>query len=392
MQIFTHKFLKYYLFFVFITSVYFLYNKFLYPTDWTTSEWLINYQGGFVRRGLSGEFLFQINKVLDLNLRFLVFYFNIIILATFYVIFFNFMKNVKLNELLIFFLYSPFFLIYPSAETEVIARKEFLLFILYIFYINLLIKNHPKVYIFLAISLPLMNLIWDGILFYIPFFFFAFLFKKKLTNKNLFHFFLSFIPYFISLIFVITSSSNPEGYNLICSSIGEKCWGALIVLNIEMPLNFILNYVYENVRIDYIIRYCFLFLLAFLPFLLFFYFENKKIKYFKYKKLFFLLYLITLIPIIIFHVIANDWGRWINIGYFFSLITILYLIRINEINLNKNLFSVKIKSFASKKPIIFNSILFTYILSWNMKATMADDIGSFPHYRIIVKFFEYLIY
>lgn len=391
MQIFTNKFLKYYLFFIFITSSYFLYNKFLYPTDWTTSEWLINYQGGFVRRGLTGEFFFQINKFLDLNLRYIVFYFNILILGSFYLVFYNFVKSIKLNELLIFLIYSPFFLLYPSAETEVIARKEFLLFFLFIFYINLLVRNSSKIYIFLAISLPIMNLIWDGVLFYIFFFFIAFIVKKNLTKKDFFYFVVSLIPYFISLIFVILSSSNPEGYELICKSIEENCWGALNVINIDMPLEFILNYVYDNVKIDYIIRYSFLFCLAFFPFLIIFYFESKRLKYLLYKKSLFLLNILALIPILVFHIIANDWGRWINIGYFFFFILLIYFIKIRLIDLNENIVALKFKYFARVNPKIFYFFFFIYTFSWNMKATMADDIGSFPYYRITVKFVEYLI-
>ena len=32
------------------------------------SDWLINYQGGFVRRGLIGEFLYQIHSILSIRL------------------------------------------------------------------------------------------------------------------------------------------------------------------------------------------------------------------------------------------------------------------------------------------------------------------------------------
>ncbi len=56
---FETNYFKFYLIFIFIFSVLFLSQKFLYPTDWTTSEWMINYQSGFVRRGLSGELFFE---------------------------------------------------------------------------------------------------------------------------------------------------------------------------------------------------------------------------------------------------------------------------------------------------------------------------------------------
>ena len=62
------NYFKFYVIIILLFSVLFLSQKFLYPTDWTTSEWLINYQGGFVRRGLIGEFLFNIHNISDNNL------------------------------------------------------------------------------------------------------------------------------------------------------------------------------------------------------------------------------------------------------------------------------------------------------------------------------------
>ena len=390
MFIFKKNFFKLYLIFIFITSIVFLYNKFLYPTDWTTSEWLINYQGGFVRRGFSGELFFQINKIFEINIRYIVFYFNLIILAIFYILFFSFMKNIEINKLLVFFLYSPFFLVYPAAEPEVIARKEFLLFIIYIIYINLLLSNSNKIYIYLSTFLPIMNLIWDGIIFYLIFFFITFLFKKNLKKKELIYFFLSFIPYFISLYFVVKSSSLPESYELICSSLGEKCWGALLVLQVDVPIKFVLNYVYENINFYILLRYLFLFSLAFIPFLLFFYDVRRGNQLILIKNLIFWLYCLALLIIFFFHIIANDWGRWINIGFFFSFTTMMYFVKMNYVNFESTFLYSSFNNLFINNQKIYYFLFFIYVFTWNMKATMSDDIGSLPYYRIIVKFIKYL--
>ena len=42
------------------------------------SDWLINYQGGFVRRGLPGEVAFHIAKFFDIKLRVVILLFQII--------------------------------------------------------------------------------------------------------------------------------------------------------------------------------------------------------------------------------------------------------------------------------------------------------------------------
>ena len=65
-----------YLFLLFFFGIIWLYTKHLVGNDSTISEWLINYQGGFTRRGLIGEICFQIAKYFDLSLRFVIFLFQ----------------------------------------------------------------------------------------------------------------------------------------------------------------------------------------------------------------------------------------------------------------------------------------------------------------------------
>ena len=77
------NFLNIYIVCIFFSSSIILYSKVWYPTDWTTSEWLINYHGGFVRRGLVGELLLQINKFININPRHLVHIFEILLLSGF---------------------------------------------------------------------------------------------------------------------------------------------------------------------------------------------------------------------------------------------------------------------------------------------------------------------
>ena len=62
--------------FIFFIAIFWLYQKHNVGNDSTISEWLINYQGGFTRRGLVGEICFKIASFFDLNLRFVIFLFQ----------------------------------------------------------------------------------------------------------------------------------------------------------------------------------------------------------------------------------------------------------------------------------------------------------------------------
>ena len=58
---------------IFLLAVFYLYRKHLVGNDSTISEWIINYQGGFTRRGLIGEVCFQLARIFDLELRYMIF-------------------------------------------------------------------------------------------------------------------------------------------------------------------------------------------------------------------------------------------------------------------------------------------------------------------------------
>jgi hypothetical protein len=389
MNFLSTKYFQIYILSIFFIGIFFLSKKFLYPTDWATSEWLINYQGGFVRRGLVGEFLFQISNLIAIPLRYLVFVFEIFIYGLFLYLIYFFFKYEKLNYILLIIFFSPVFLIHPLAENEILIRKEFLLFIFFIIFTNKLLDN-KNIYLYLSITLPILNLIWDGIIFYLFFVVFLFLTKKNINKKEFFKFFVSFIPYFISLFWIIKAKSNPTGLDLMCMSIKEECFGAMLALDKSLMWN--INYQISRFEISYLIRYFFLIIIIFSPFF-FIKLKNKeylgvmRIKILKNLYLY-SLYIFTILSILIFMLIGFDWGRWISIGYIMLTISIFYLIKINFININNStikIIDIFFNDNKKKKIVLF----FFYCFMWNMKATMTDDIGSLPYIRIINKLLDY---
>ena len=70
-----------------IVIVYFLYlliGSFFYlnlhinefPDKYVFTDWLINYEGGFVRRGLLGEIIYEISNSLHFNIKTTLFFFS----------------------------------------------------------------------------------------------------------------------------------------------------------------------------------------------------------------------------------------------------------------------------------------------------------------------------
>ena len=88
---------------------------------------------------------------------------------------------------------------------------------------------------------------------------------------------------------------------------------------------------------------------------------------------------------LLFMLIGYDWGRWINIGYSFSILNLFFLIKNSNIDFYNNKISLFFDKFSMNNSKIFYFLFFCYTFTWNMKVIMTDDIGSFPYYRIITK-------
>ena len=74
-------------------SIIFLIEKHDGGSDSTISEWLINYSGGFTKRGIIGQISIFISNLLSIGLRDAILIFQITIIGIYYFLIFNFIKN-----------------------------------------------------------------------------------------------------------------------------------------------------------------------------------------------------------------------------------------------------------------------------------------------------------
>ena len=133
-----------FLYLVILTSLIFQVSKFYsFYTEysaWQYVDWLINYQGGFVRRGLIGEFLFQIHNMINFDLDILIFSFVsflYLIVSFFLIKTIKYLENSQLNTLIFL---SPGFFLYPIMNSEVIGRKDILFLLVTAFFVFFIIS------------------------------------------------------------------------------------------------------------------------------------------------------------------------------------------------------------------------------------------------------------
>jgi hypothetical protein len=113
----------------------------LYKTndELATSWWLINYYGGFVKRGFLGTTLILISELLKIKILNILFFFQIFIFALYiYLLFKNLLEKNIFNYWLLVIFFSPNIILIYFYETFYIARHEIILFIIYLLYVNLL--------------------------------------------------------------------------------------------------------------------------------------------------------------------------------------------------------------------------------------------------------------
>ena len=383
-----NKFFFYYLSVLFLFSIIFLTKKHLVGNDSTISEWLINYEGGFTKRGLVGQIIIIITNFIEINLRQTILYSQVIIVATYFILLFKLFKNLKLNKILLLSIFTPVFILYPIAEIEVLARKEVFIFCIFLIYLNLSSKLFQNLYkiIFLSIGV----LIWEPIVFYFLFFVAVDIFKNNFQSINI-KFLTNFVYYlpaiFISFYIALNPMSEVEHQsmsNYLKNNYNEICYMSCALLKSKSSIYDQFKGNFDHYSFEVFFRYSLIILIGFFPlFLLLRYssLKNTNIIFFKSFKTLLASHLLILSPVIVLFAMGYDWGRWVNISYTFSIIFYIYLYKTKLIKLNEKINFYVINTFLNKKNfyIIFFII---FCFGWNPKTVMTGDIATNPLWKI----------
>ena len=383
-----------YLSFLFFISIFVLYTKHNVGNDSTISEWLINYSGGFTKRGIIGEISIFFSRLFDQNLRDIIYIFQLSILGIYYILIYIFFKNLYLERYFLLAIFSPIFLIYPVAETEVLARKEVFIFVLFILHALILPLNNNLIRISKLVILPLSVLIWEPVIFYLPLWIFIDLvkFKIKNYNKNLFNEIIFYFPaLFLAIIFIINPLTPEEHFKMeqvLNKEFNEVCYMSCALLKSKSSIYQQFEANFGKYSLEIFVRYFLIILIGFGPlFTLMYYSKLKQAKTIFSKKFNLLsIFLFLLSPVLLLFAMGYDWGRWVGISYIMSLITYFYLYKNNFIILDTK--KLNLNKLNLLRPKYFLYIFIIYAFTWNPKTVITGDVASFPLYRIIYKFIK----
>ena len=384
-----------YLVFLFFFSIFHLYIKSSVGNDSTISEWLINYTGGFTKRGIIGQICIFFSRLLSSDLREVIFYFQSITIGVYYFLVFNFLKNVKCDRIFLLSIFTPIFLLYPVAEIEVLARKETFLFIIILIYLTISINNKNLINLSKLVLLPLGILIWEPLLFLILFWIAIDIIYYKFEKLD-FNFIKNFFTYLPTILLAgyialnpLSSEEHAQMASILKTEFNEVCY--MSCGRLKTVSGIIQNFQHNigKYSFEVFLRYFLIIFIGFGP--LFILLINSKLRnrnlfFFKYFKNLLVPFLFILSPGIILFAMGGDWGRYINILYVFSIIFFISLYKNNLILLNKNKIKINFINKVSKKKFIIIFIIFCF--GWNPKTVITGDVASFPGYRIPYKFFK----
>ena len=388
-----------YLFLLFSMSVCFLYLKHDVGNDSTISEWIINYSGGFTKRGLIGQISIYFSRFFDSELRDIILYFQVLIIGTYFILIFIFLKNIFLERIYLLCIFTPVFLLYPVYEIEVLARKEIFIFILFIIHLLILIHKFKYANISKLITFTISVLIWEPVLFFLPMWIFIDIASKDFDKKNNLLFLIKdqifYLPgIIICMVFIFNPLSELEHFQMatiLKNEFNEVCYMSCSLLLHKSTFMQQFTGNFHAYSTENVLRYIWIMFIAFLP--LFILLKNINFK--KKKKINFLInsekkvtnyFYLILSPVLILFLMGYDWGRWVNISYTLSLLTFLYLYKKDIIIINfETLKKSRINLLSLRN---FSLIFIIYCFAWSPKTVITGDIGSFPLYRALYKIYK----
>lgn len=287
---------------------------------WKTGDWLINYQGGFVRRGLLGQLMLEISN-LGLNLLLVTFLVQSLIYVgiTANVLQSFFSKQRKLTELA--YLLSPAFIfLFPTYNLQGGFRKEIIAFLAFTLLLKSLSDKQKNAYLIMLMSIMVYSIgvfSHESIGLSLPFFITALHRKQRNTGNNIRNALLAFVFIAISAIGVYLSvqyHGNQTVTDAICQSLVSKglnpglCGGGISSLTDSIHDAFRL----VATKWPKYLLYLPLFVLSVLPIFM----SN----WWRSNRLILIGGLVSLLPLF---AIAVDWGRWIHIYVFMATMLII---------------------------------------------------------------------
>ena len=295
--------------------------------EYVLIENLINYQGGFVRRGLLGDIIFNLNFYTGVNHIKIIICIYLSAYFLFIILFYKILEKIwAINPYLFLFIFiSPSTLFFPLFDFNALFRKEIFFFIVFFYHVCIAqqtIQKKKSVNFykkqFLLIILPglIISLLIHEFQFFLIFFH-IFINLFILGYKDNKKFFLSYFILFLIFLFFLFPESlgtiDKINYSLekFLPGISEKYTPVTILTgNINLQLGQTLG-LFRNSNFSQLFQLLFIFIFSIPIYLLVFFTLIKKNAFINsyHKNLIILLNVFSFFVLILFIILSFDYGR-----------------------------------------------------------------------------------
>ena len=377
----------YFIYLIIATYVYLLLQINEFPQKYVFTEWLINYEGGYVNRGLLGQIVFYISNTFSIDLKFVILFFQASIYTVYFILFYSLLSKIKINFFWILIIFSPILFSYPLIELMVLGRKDTFVICLFMIFSMISYKSLNSLFFYFLIFFGISSFIHEITIFYIFHYLLIIYLHMKLSlqikiNNNhilgllVFISLLLYLNLYLDNFVVVEDIVNSYEYEIITVKSGAFS-------HLRPTINSVLLGTLGHIKLINILKYLLIILLNSIPFLFFIKFKKiKNLKYFSTKNIFFVFIILSL-PV---YGLIMDWGRVIYINYNFFIILLLFFSKLNLIKLDYIHIQTK-KLNHSFKIIIL--ILICFMFSPDIMSV--NDLEYFPLPSQLLRFFGGII-
>jgi hypothetical protein len=364
-----HKILPYFFVVIFITTAVGALNGYLEHNSWKIGDWLVNYQGGIVRRGLLGELIYKLSQFTHINPGIFVLLFQTLFYAVFFV--FSYLLLKRQHSLLPYALliFSPFIFTFQINDLQGGYRKEIIYFAVLAFIVWSAKTNEHKIFekIFYTTLLlyPAIILTHEMLAVFLPYLLIVYISVTNLTKNKIITIALLILPsivsFFVSIYYSGTTSQVTEIFNSIAREGYTIVGGAIEWLDKSSAYGYgrAIKSIDDKHYLIYYLQVLLLSIIAYIPI-------RQNLRFVFKQKLSMVLVLISILGTTALFAVALDWGRFIYI----HLVSLFLLSFINE------------EVYSGKKLITYKMLAFFifYSLFWHIRHC-GSPIPEVPSYK-----------
>lgn len=303
----------------------------LHPNGWTPGDWLVNYEGGFVRRGLPGEILLECGRALHLSPVLLGSLLPLLFYALLYYVVWQLYRRSSGSLWTFAALVSPATLAFPILDPTGAFRKELILLLALGALLLWLATRPPRdasLIVYLTLVGPLAILSHEGLLPFLVYLVGALWIGVGDLRRTVKIAILPLLATAGTLLLVLRHRGNLQEEQTICSSLGSVpplvCSGSIAYLanGTDVARADVLRNVHAY---HYLFYYPLLALLAVVPLAGMAYRLSRDRRFLPSVRIAVGTAFLSLLASLPLFLYAMDWGRWIYIHILSSFLLLLFI-------------------------------------------------------------------